>query len=178
MRCPALELAGCWVELGLSFEMEISGRAFAVWYYMELGGIWWINVLNSALPPQRHSPDTRPAHPNPVSHTAEYCWNYRLSQAFTGAFFYGFSIQQMFLFHGWADLTTTCLATYSSHSLTPQQHQPVVRRHLHQLWCLAALLQSRPARSTSISCGYRARASSLIPWLALVTCFDFWQFAI
>ena len=26
---PALELAGCWMELGLSVEMEISGRALA-----------------------------------------------------------------------------------------------------------------------------------------------------
>ena len=29
MGCPALELAGCWVKLGLSIEMEISGRALA-----------------------------------------------------------------------------------------------------------------------------------------------------
>ena len=27
MGCPALELAGSWVELGLSVETEISGRA-------------------------------------------------------------------------------------------------------------------------------------------------------
>ena len=27
MGLPALELAGCWVELGLSRETEISGRA-------------------------------------------------------------------------------------------------------------------------------------------------------
>ena len=27
---------------------------------MEPGGLWWTNVLNSALPPQRHRPDTRP----------------------------------------------------------------------------------------------------------------------
>ena len=26
---PALEFAGCWVELGLSVEIEISGRALA-----------------------------------------------------------------------------------------------------------------------------------------------------
>ena len=30
MGRPALELAGCWVELGLSVEMEISGRALAL----------------------------------------------------------------------------------------------------------------------------------------------------
>ena len=29
MGFPALELAGRWVELGLSIEMEISGRALA-----------------------------------------------------------------------------------------------------------------------------------------------------
>ena len=37
MGHPALELAGCWVELGLSIETEISGRALADWYYVELG---------------------------------------------------------------------------------------------------------------------------------------------
>ena len=35
---------------------------------MELGGLWWTNVLNSALPPQRHRPDTWPEHEDPVSH--------------------------------------------------------------------------------------------------------------
>ena len=49
--------------------MEISGRSFCVWYYVVLGGLWWANVLNSALPPQRHRPDTRPEHQDPVSHT-------------------------------------------------------------------------------------------------------------
>ena len=49
-----------------------SGRAFAIWYYVELGGVWWTNVLNSALPPQRHRPDTRLEHHNPVSHTVQY----------------------------------------------------------------------------------------------------------
>ena len=62
MECPALELAGHWVELGLSVEMEISGRAFTIWYYMGPGGLWWTNVWNSALPPQRLRPDTRPEH--------------------------------------------------------------------------------------------------------------------
>ena len=36
------------------------------------GGLWWSNVLNSALPPQRLRPDTRPEHQDPVSHMA---WN-------------------------------------------------------------------------------------------------------
>ena len=58
------------MQLGLSVEMEISGRAFAIWYYMEPGSLWWTNVLNSAVPPQRHRPDTPPEHQDPVSHTA------------------------------------------------------------------------------------------------------------
>ena len=70
MGCPALELAGCWVELGLSVEMEISGRALADWCYVGPGGLWWFNILNSALPPQRVMPDTQPEHQDPVSHTA------------------------------------------------------------------------------------------------------------
>ena len=38
---------------------------------MELGGVWWTNVLNSAVPPQRQRPDTRLEHQDPVSHTAQ-----------------------------------------------------------------------------------------------------------
>ena len=70
MGCPALELAGRWVELCLSVDTEISGRALADWYYVGPGGLWWTNVLNSALPSQRLRPDTRPEHQDPVSHTA------------------------------------------------------------------------------------------------------------
>ena len=50
--------------------MEISGRASAVWYYVQLGVLWWTNVLSSALPPQRLRPDTWLEHQDPVSHTA------------------------------------------------------------------------------------------------------------
>ena len=73
MGCLALEFSGCWVELGLSIEMEISGRAFAIWYYVQLGGLWWTKVLNPALAPQKHS-DTHMAqkHQDPVSHMARY----------------------------------------------------------------------------------------------------------
>ena len=70
MGHPALELASHWVELGLSVETEISGRALADRYYVELGGLWWTNVLTSALPPQRLRPDIRPEYQDPVSHTA------------------------------------------------------------------------------------------------------------
>ena len=59
------------MELGLNVEMEISGRSFAIWYYMEPGGLWWTNVLNSALPPQRHRPHSRAEHQDPVSHMAQ-----------------------------------------------------------------------------------------------------------
>ena len=62
MGRPALELAGCWVELGLCVETEISGRALTDWYYVGPGGLWWSNVLNSALPPQRLRPDTQLEH--------------------------------------------------------------------------------------------------------------------
>ena len=34
---------------------------------MELGGLWWSNFLNSALPPQRHRPDTWPECQDPGS---------------------------------------------------------------------------------------------------------------
>ena len=53
MGRSALELACRWVELCLSVETEISGRAVTNLYYVELGGLWWSNVLNSALPPWR-----------------------------------------------------------------------------------------------------------------------------
>ena len=59
------------MELGLSVGKEISGRAFAIRYYVGLGGLWWTNVLNLALPPQKLKPDTRPEHQDPVSHTAQ-----------------------------------------------------------------------------------------------------------
>ena len=59
------------MELGLRIEMEISGRAFTICYYVGPGGLWWTNVLNSALPPQRLRPDTRPEHQDPVSHVAQ-----------------------------------------------------------------------------------------------------------
>ena len=68
MGHPALELAGCLVELGLSIETEISGRPLADLYYVGLGGFWWSNILTSTLPPQRLRPDTRPEHQDPVSH--------------------------------------------------------------------------------------------------------------
>ena len=38
---------------------------------MELGGLLWPSVLNSALPPQWHRPDTQLEHREPVSHMAE-----------------------------------------------------------------------------------------------------------
>ena len=38
---------------------------------MELGGLSWTNVLNLALPPQRHSPDAWLEHQEPVIHMAQ-----------------------------------------------------------------------------------------------------------
>ena len=59
------------VELGPSVEMELSGRTLADLYYEGLGGLWWSNVLNLALPPKRLRPDTRAEQQDPVSHTAQ-----------------------------------------------------------------------------------------------------------
>ena len=56
---------------GSSLEIEISGRAFSICYYVELGCLWWTNVLNVALPPQWHRPDTQLEHQDPVSHMAQ-----------------------------------------------------------------------------------------------------------
>ena len=58
------------MELGLTVETEISGRAPADLYYMGSGGLCWSSVLNSALLPQRLRPDTQPEHQDSVSHTA------------------------------------------------------------------------------------------------------------
>ena len=38
---------------------------------MELGGLLWTNVLNLALPPQRHSPDSWLEYQEPVIHMAQ-----------------------------------------------------------------------------------------------------------
>ena len=38
---------------------------------MEPGGLWWTNVLNFDIPPQRHRPDTWLEHQDPASHTAQ-----------------------------------------------------------------------------------------------------------
>ena len=70
--CAALELAGRWVDLGISVEAEICGRALADSYYVGLGGLCWSNVVNSALPLQRLRPDTWLEHQDPVSHMARY----------------------------------------------------------------------------------------------------------
>ena len=75
-RVSSTVACGRWVELGLSIEMEISGWAFVIWYYVGPGGCWWSNVLNSALLPRRHRPDMRPEQQDPVSHIV--CLSFRL----------------------------------------------------------------------------------------------------
>ena len=69
MACPALELAGRWVELGLSVETESLGELSLIdimWGREVSGGL-----LDSALPPWRLMPDTRLKHQDPASHTAQ-----------------------------------------------------------------------------------------------------------
>ena len=57
MGLPAVEFAGCWVELGLSVEEEMFGTALADWYFVGPGSLWWSNILNSAHPLQRLRPE-------------------------------------------------------------------------------------------------------------------------
>ena len=64
VACWSLSGAGCWRWDGDLWEI------FAVWYYVELGGLLWTSVLNLALPPQRHSPDAWLEHQEPVIHMA------------------------------------------------------------------------------------------------------------
>ena len=73
MGCSALEFAGHRVELGLSVETEISGRALVDCYYVGPGGFWWSNVLNSALPPKRLRPDRKPEHQDPFGKSEVFC---------------------------------------------------------------------------------------------------------
>ena len=63
--CCSLSETGSWHWDGDLCEI------FAIWYYMELGGLLWTNVLNLALPPQRHSPDAWLEHQEPVIHMAQ-----------------------------------------------------------------------------------------------------------
>ena len=46
-------------------------RTFSILYYVVPGGLWWTIVLNLALPPQRHWPDTWSEHQYPVNHMAQ-----------------------------------------------------------------------------------------------------------
>ena len=59
------------MDVGLSIEMEISGRAFPICYYMGPGALWWTNVLILAPPTLRLRPDTWTEFQDPVSHTAQ-----------------------------------------------------------------------------------------------------------
>jgi len=40
-RCPALELAGSWVELGFGTKMRTSGRTHTDWYSLGPYVLWW-----------------------------------------------------------------------------------------------------------------------------------------
>ena len=59
------------MKLGLDVEMEISERFLPFGITWSLGGLLWTSVLNSALPPQRHSPDAWLEHQEPFIHTAQ-----------------------------------------------------------------------------------------------------------
>ena len=55
--------SGCWD--GDLWEI------FAIWYYVELGGLLWTSVLKLALPPQKHSHDAWLVHQVPFIHSAQ-----------------------------------------------------------------------------------------------------------
>ena len=66
MGHPALEIAGRWVELGLSVETKISGRASLIdimWGWEVSGG--------PVLPPRRLRPNNQLEHQDPASHMAQ-----------------------------------------------------------------------------------------------------------
>ena len=65
VACWSLSRAGSWRWDGDLWEI------FAVWYYVELGGLLWTSVLNLALPPQWHSLDAWLEHQEPVLHMAQ-----------------------------------------------------------------------------------------------------------
>ena len=65
VACLLLSGGGSWNCDGDLWEI------FAVWYYVELVGLWWTIVLYSALPPQRHRPDSRLEHQDLVIHMAQ-----------------------------------------------------------------------------------------------------------
>ena len=51
--------------------MKISGRSLTHWYYVGLGGLWWSNILDSALLPQMLWSNTWLEHHNPASHLVQ-----------------------------------------------------------------------------------------------------------
>ena len=55
-----------WRSLGELSPFDIT---WSQWWILR--GLWWTNVLNSALPPQRHRPDTQPEYQDPVNHMAQ-----------------------------------------------------------------------------------------------------------
>ena len=59
---PSLELAGHGVELGLSVETKISGRALANQYYVWPGGFWWSSILGGSDPTPGQNTKTLLAH--------------------------------------------------------------------------------------------------------------------
>ena len=65
VACWSLSEAGSWFCNGDLWEI------FAVWYYVELGGLLWASVLTLALPPQRHGPGAWLGHQEPFIHTAQ-----------------------------------------------------------------------------------------------------------
>ena len=65
----------CWLLSGDGWVLALKWRSLRELSpfdtTLELESLWWTNVLNSALPPQKHRPDTWLEHQDPVSHTVQ-----------------------------------------------------------------------------------------------------------
>ena len=63
----------CWLlsEAGSCCWDGDLWEIFAVWYYVQLGGLLWTSVLKLSLPPQRHSADAWLEHQEPFIHMVQ-----------------------------------------------------------------------------------------------------------
>lgn len=92
-------------ETGYNLQYELPGHPGASRYLLPIATV---SLLAGDSGTPKDSPTSEVAS---WAHLSQ-CQN----QLFTRAFFCGFSIRQRFLFQGWADLTTACLAREYSES--------------------------------------------------------------
>ena len=71
MVCLALELAGSWVELGFSVDMENFGWALVYYCFLGSGVLWYSQVLELSLLPLGFGPPITVASRLPHSYSTE-----------------------------------------------------------------------------------------------------------